>query len=322
MVAPYMLYVPVGIAILAIFIPMVTMAVNDWIQYLFFVPSFPFEVILVSIFSPDMKENLFTVDVGFCWFALIFICPLYLLLHIYFEAIIPETYGVNSSLCFCLDKLRKNPELESINEEADSQDDVFNDSTQMDSEFGDDCLIDDESKDLMTNDTRIERESEARRAFDTKDPIQLRNMTMKFGDFKAVDNLSLSIKKSEIIAVLGHNGAGKTTAIYMLTGMLMPTEGDAILNGNSIIKQTCAVRRQLGLCQQHDVLFDTISVEEHLRLAMRIRTNEVNEEKEEKTIGEIMQEVMLTEHKEKLACELSGGMKRKLSLGMALIGGT
>ncbi len=147
-------------------------------------------------------------------------------------------------------------------------------------------------------------------------------MTMKFGDFKAVDNLSLSIKKSEIIAVLGHNGAGKTTAIYMLTGMLMPTEGDAILNGNSIIKQTCAVRRQLGLCQQHDVLFDTISVEEHLRLAMRIRTNDVNEEKEEKTIGEIMKEVMLTEHKDKLACELSGGMKRKLSLGMALIGGT
>lgn len=236
MVAPYLLYVPVGIAILAIFIPVVTMAVNDWIQYLFFVPSFPFEVILVSIFSPDLKDNLFAVDVGFCWFALIAICPLYLLLHIYFEAIMPDAYGVNSSCCFCLNKLRNNPELEAQNEETDSQDDVFNDSTRMDSEFGDDCLIDDESKDLMTTDARIERESEARRAFNEKDPIQLRNMTMKFGDFKAVDNLSLSIKKSEIIAVLGHNGAGKTTAIYMLTGMLMPTEGDAILNGNSIIK--------------------------------------------------------------------------------------
>ena len=52
-------------------------------------------------------------------------------------------------------------------------------------------------------------------------------MSMKFGDFLAVYKLTLSIKKNEIIALLGHNGAGKTTAIYMLTGMLMPTGGDA-----------------------------------------------------------------------------------------------
>lgn len=108
---------------------------------------------------------------------------------------------------------------------------------------------------------------------------------MQFGDLKAVDSLSLSIKKDEIIALLGHNGAGKTTAIYMLTGMLMPTKGDAVLNGNSIVKDTDAVRRQLGLCQQHDVLYDQISVEEHLRLVMRIRTNKVDEVEEEETIA-------------------------------------
>ena len=72
---------------------------------------------------------------------------------------------------------------------------------------------------------------------------------MEFGEFRAVDEMSLSIKENEIIALLGHNGAGKTTAIYMLTGMLMPTHGDAIIHGLSIKKDTQEVRKQIGLCQ-------------------------------------------------------------------------
>ena len=69
---------------------------------------------------------------------------------------------------------------------------------------------------------------------DMADPITLRRVTMKFGDFKAVDSMSLSIKRNEIMAVLGHNGAGKTTAIYMLTGMLHMTSGEALINGKSV----------------------------------------------------------------------------------------
>ena len=73
-------------------------------------------------------------------------------------------------------------------------------------------------------------------------------MTKEFGEFRAVDQMTISIRSNEIIALLGHNGAGKTTAIYMLTGMLMPTHGDAILHGNSIKKETDTVRRNIGLC--------------------------------------------------------------------------
>ena len=72
---------------------------------------------------------------------------------------------------------------------------------------------------------------------------------MMFGEFRAVDELTLSIKNDEIIALLGHNGAGKTTAIYMLTGMLMPSQGDAVIHGHSIKRDTDEVRRALGLCQ-------------------------------------------------------------------------
>lgn len=134
--------------------------------------------------------------------------------------------------------------------------------------------------------------------------------------------MTLSVKNDEIIALLGHNGAGKTTAIYMLTGMLMPSGGDAVIHGNSIKRDTDAVRSSIGLCQQHDVLYDLVSVEEHLRLTMRIRTNRVDTADEAQKINEILRQTMMTEHRAKLVKELSGGMKRKLSLGMALIGGT
>jgi ABC-type multidrug transport system ATPase subunit len=72
---------------------------------------------------------------------------------------------------------------------------------------------------------------------DKNDPIILQNLTKKFGNFKAVDNLSLSIKMGEVFTILGHNGAGKTTAIYMLTGMLKTTSGDAIVYRNRITKE-------------------------------------------------------------------------------------
>lgn len=298
MIAPFLLYVPVGIAVLAIFVPASTFVVNDWVQYLYFLPTFPFEVILVSIFSPEMKEQLFSVDVSFSWFCLIAILPVYLLLHIYFEAIIPDSYGVTSSCCFCLrwGKTKEAHEHEQQQEEID--DNAFDSESARDSEYGEDQLIDDESREkFLTDAQRKDRENEARKAYDKTDPIKLKELTMQFGDLKAVDGLSLSIKKDEIIALLGHNGAGKTTAIYMLTGMLMPTKGDAVLNGNSIVKDTDAVRRQLGLCQQHDVLYDQISVEEHLRLVMRIRTNKVDEAEEEETIASILRETMLTDHR-------------------------
>jgi ABC-type multidrug transport system ATPase subunit len=59
-------------------------------------------------------------------------------------------------------------------------------------------------------------------------------LTKKFGDQIAVNNLKISIKQGEIFTILGHNGAGKTTAIYMLTGVLSPTSGDAVIYGNNI----------------------------------------------------------------------------------------
>ena len=84
------------------------------------------------------------------------------------------------------------------------------------------------------------------------------------GSKVAVDDLSLNIFKGQITALLGHNGAGKTTTISMLTGLFPPTDGSADVNGLSIISDMDAIRESLGLCPQHNVLFDRLTVKEHL----------------------------------------------------------
>ena len=147
------------------------------------------------------------------------------------------------------------------------------------------------------------------------------NLTKKFGDLVACDNLNLSVgqfNKNEVLCLLGHNGAGKTTAINLLTGILEPTSGDVEIHGNFITQNLTAVRQDLGLCQQEDVLFDRLTVYEHLKLVCELKN--VAKANVEQEITETLRCVMLEAHKNKEVNELSGGMKRKLSLGMSLVG--
>ena len=105
--------------------------------------------------------------------------------------------------------------------------------------------------------------------------------------------MKFSIKEGEIFAFLGHNGAGKTTAIYMLTGMLKSSSGDAYVYGNSINKGIDKVQRNLGLCQQFDVLFDNLTVKEHLKFVCEIKDIPLADIEE--TISQTLQVVMLSE---------------------------
>jgi ABC-type multidrug transport system ATPase subunit len=81
------------------------------------------------------------------------------------------------------------------------------------------------------------------------DPIKLENLTKKFGSLTAVNNLSFSIKKGEIFTILGHNGAGKTTAISMLTGMFKASGGSASVYGYKIGDAMHKIQQNLGFCQ-------------------------------------------------------------------------
>ena len=86
-----------------------------------------------------------------------------------------------------------------------------------------------------------------------------------------MDNLHLNMYQDQITVLLGHNGAGKTTTMSMLVGLFPPTSGDAIINGYSIITDMENVRQSLGLCPQHNVLFDRLTVKEHLNFFARLK---------------------------------------------------
>jgi ABC-type multidrug transport system fused ATPase/permease subunit len=96
--------------------------------------------------------------------------------------------------------------------------------------------------------------------------VNVRSLVKKYGDFCAVDKLTFRANAGEILTLLGHNGAGKTTTIHMLTGLVRPTSGDALVNGHSIVRDVTTVRRSLGLCPQHDVLWDQLTVRQTLVL--------------------------------------------------------
>ncbi|KAK6165163.1 hypothetical protein SNE40_023607 [Patella caerulea] len=166
--------------------------------------------------------------------------------------------------------------------------------------------------------------------FFEKDPvglepgIQIRNLRKTFGKGGkknvAVAGMSLDMYQGQITALLGHNGAGKTTTMSMLTGFIPAASGTALVNGYDIRKDIANVRSSLGLCPQHDILFDNLTVEEHLIFFAKLKGVESSKVKSE--VEEMLQSINLLPKRNSLSGQLSGGMKRKLSVGIALIGGS
>ncbi|XVE75594.1 hypothetical protein DITRI_Ditri12bG0105900 [Diplodiscus trichospermus] len=134
----------------------------------------------------------------------------------------------------------------------------------------------------------------------------------------AVNSLQLTLYENQILALLGHNGAGKSTTISMLVGLLPPTSGDALVFGKSILTDMNEIRKELGVCPQHDILFPELTVREHLEMFAILKG--VKEEGLETAVTEMVDEVGLADKMNTVVQALSGGMKRKLSLGIALIG--
>ncbi|XP_012941784.1 ATP-binding cassette sub-family A member 3 [Aplysia californica] len=150
--------------------------------------------------------------------------------------------------------------------------------------------------------------------------IQIKNLKKRFGPKVAVAGTSLNMFEGQISVLLGHNGAGKTTTMSMLTGFIPPTSGTAVVNGYDICDNIDGVRSSLGLCPQHNILFDTMTVNEHLEFFARLKG--AGGPKLTAEVIETAKEVGLEAKMYAPSSSLSGGQKRKLSVGIALIGGS
>lgn len=147
--------------------------------------------------------------------------------------------------------------------------------------------------------------------------IRIENLTKKYKDVVAVDGLSLSINKGELFSLLGVNGAGKTTAIKMLSCLTRPTSGDAFLNGKSICRDILAVKSVIAVSPQETAVAMGLSVIENLELMCGVHG--FAKDKQRAKIKELTELLGLQTVKSKKAGKLSGGWQRRLSIAMALI---
>nr|XP_022911287.1 ATP-binding cassette sub-family A member 3-like [Onthophagus taurus]XP_022911294.1 ATP-binding cassette sub-family A member 3-like [Onthophagus taurus] len=150
--------------------------------------------------------------------------------------------------------------------------------------------------------------------------IKIKHLRKMYSNKKvAVRDLSLNMFENQITVLLGHNGAGKTTTMSMLTGMIAPTGGTAVINGYDIRTEMNGIRDSLGLCPQHNILFDELTVREHFYFFSKLKgmTNKQEIEAEIKKYTDLLE---LTPKADAMSKTLSGGMKRKLCVGIALCG--
>ncbi|CAL5996719.1 ABC_transporter family protein [Hexamita inflata] len=151
-------------------------------------------------------------------------------------------------------------------------------------------------------------------------PVIVQNLQKVFGDFPALTDVSFHVPKSSVFALLGPNGAAKTTSLHLMIGLLEQTKGKVYLHGKdmSIKHEAEEAYKNIGLCAQFDVFLPNLTVRQHLKVFAAIhgvKWNEIDD-----VIEKMAQFVHLGEVLDKVVSQLSGGMKRRMSLALALIG--
>jgi len=147
--------------------------------------------------------------------------------------------------------------------------------------------------------------------------IEIHGLTRRFGTLTAVDNLTLSVPKGTIFGFLGPNGSGKSTCIRMLSGLLLPTEGTATVNGYDIVKESEDVKRSIGYMNQSFSLYRDLTVDENLTFFGGIYG--LTGERLRRRKSEVETLVGIGPYLKRRSGELSGGWKQRLALATALI---
>lgn len=147
--------------------------------------------------------------------------------------------------------------------------------------------------------------------------IEVKNLTKKFGSFVSVNEISFNVKKGEVFGFLGANGAGKSTTIRMLCGILKPTSGDAIVGGFSVMNQPDKVKQRIGYMSQKFSLYNDLTVEENINFFGGIYGLTSRQLEERKKW--VLSVADLTGKENFLTESLPGGIKQRLALGTAVI---
>src|SRR5262245_19836021 len=147
--------------------------------------------------------------------------------------------------------------------------------------------------------------------------VSVKNLVKRFGDFIAVNQISLDVTRGEIFGFLGPNGAGKSTTIRMLCGILNPTAGEGRVAGYDVFRQSEQIKSNIGYMSQRFSLYEDLSVEENIDFYSGIY--KIAEEKKEQRKQWVIEMAGLQDHRHSKAGTLSVGWKQRLSLGCAIL---
>ena len=145
--------------------------------------------------------------------------------------------------------------------------------------------------------------------------IELKNVTKKYGNFKAVDNISFKIEKGEVVGFLGRNGAGKTTTMKMITGLIEPTDGEIFIEDEKISRKS---RKCIGYMPENTPLYQELTVKEFIDYMAELKGLKRQERKQQ--VQKLITDLGLADVENKLIRNISRGYKQRVSLSGALIG--
>ncbi|CAD8193046.1 unnamed protein product [Paramecium pentaurelia] len=278
---------------------------NSWIVILlgvvfptFLFDIYPYNQILGTInrgVKPPIGPNLYFCLQGA---EILF----YGILYLYLEQVLPNEYGTNKHPLFFIGK-----KYQIQGEDIQIQYELANISKPFIGAKQSEIQEDNSSAiyhEVFDNPQQVKR------------AIIIKNVKKSFNDLMAVNGVTLQIYESQILCLLGHNGAGKTTLISILTGLIKRDSGAIVYYGTDT--DFDVIRNYLGFCPQKDTLYDSLNCDQHLSYYGRIKG--IDEKELQLEIDQIINKCDLSNDRMKLAKQLSGGTRRKLSLAISLIG--
>ncbi|WP_366561937.1 ABC transporter ATP-binding protein [Bacillus velezensis] len=147
--------------------------------------------------------------------------------------------------------------------------------------------------------------------------LELTDLTKKYGDFTAVNHISLRVEKGEIFGLLGPNGAGKSTTVSMISTVLPPTGGTICIDGTSLQEQPAAIKKVMGVVPQEIALYQALSAKDNLAFFGGLYG--LSGKELCKRVDEVLDIIELQEQRHQRVSEFSGGMKRRVNIGAALM---
>lgn len=274
------------------------------------------------------RDLVHDMDVGMGVIALFVDAIIYALLALYLDRVLPQVWGVADKPWFPIEWIWKNRYVRKWRTEREIAREQMQQSTA--SSQLDLVQHDDADEEVIKMEAEIESGAiskhecgvyvkHLRKEYEGNPIINWIRAKISGNPLRAkaaVKKLSLAIGKSECFGLLGMNGAGKSTTMNILSGIIYKTSGIATINGYNIDTDMDLIRREFGLCPQFDVLYEDLTCAEHLQFYARIKS--VDNVKQE--VDYLLEKVQLAEKRNTLAQSLSGGMRRRLSIAISLVG--